>query len=118
MFSARHSGSRHRVLGIGHVLEHLDRRRDVELPVRERQVLGLHHPVLEVRLAALLPLGLDRRILEVDADDAALEPLRPLLGQHALAAPDVEDRARRGGLQQLAERALEACHQPPDDRVC
>ena len=43
----------------------------VELVVGERQVLGLHHAVLEVRRLALCPAGLDRlRLLEVDADDA------------------------------------------------
>ena len=89
----------------------------VELAVGERQVLGLHHAVLEVRRLALLPLGLDRRVLEVDPDDAAVERLRPLVREHALAAPDVEHRARRGPLEQLVERALEARHQPLHDRV-
>ena len=37
---------------------------------------------------------LQRRVLEVDADDAAGEALRPLVGQHALAAADVEQRPR------------------------
>ena len=73
---ARHLG--HRVLGVGHVLEHLDRRRELELAVGERQLLGLHDPVLEVRRLALGPLGLDRRVLEVDPDDAAVaQALRP-----------------------------------------
>src|SRR5688500_2477260 len=44
---ARHLGDR--VLGIGDVLEDLDRRGHVERVVLERQVLGLHHEVLEVR---------------------------------------------------------------------
>src|SRR3954471_15765687 len=80
---ARHLGKR--VLGVGHVLENLDRGRDLELAVRERQVLGLHHAVLEVRRAALLPLGVQRRVVEVDPDDALVaETLRPLLGEHAL----------------------------------
>ena len=88
-------------------------RRQLELAVGERQVLGLHDPVLEVRRLALGPLGLDRRVLEVDADDAAVaQALRPLVREHALAAADVEHRARRGLRQQLVERALEAGHQP------
>ena len=90
---ARHLGDG--VLGVGHVLEDLDRRRHVELAVGERQVLGLHHAVLEVRRLALLPLGVERRVVEVDADDALVaEAPRPLLDEHALAAADVEDRLR------------------------
>ena len=113
---ARHLG--HRVRRVGHVLEHLDRGRDVELVVGERHPLGLHHPVLEVGRLALLPLRLDRRVLEVDADHAPRrEPLRPLVGQDRLAAADVEQRLRVGLREQLVERALEARHQPPDDRV-
>ena len=104
---AGHLGDR--VLGVGHVLEHLDRRRDVELAVGERHPLGLHDPVLEVGRLALLPLGLDRRVLEVDADHAAgRDPLRPLVGEHGLAAADVEQRLRGGLREQLVERALEA----------
>jgi hypothetical protein len=34
--------------------------------------------------------------------------LRPLLGQHALAAADVEDRLRGGLHEELVQRALEA----------
>ena len=45
------------------------------------------------------------------------EPLRPLLGEHALAAADVEHGPRRGLVEQLVERALEARHQPAHDRV-
>src|ERR671937_675776 len=54
---ARHLGDG--VLGIGDVLEHLDRRGGVELAVGEGEVLGLHHPVLEVRRRALGPLGVE-----------------------------------------------------------
>ena len=77
----------------------------VELAVGERQVLGLHDLVLEVRRLALLPLGLQQRVLQVDADDAAAaDALRPLLGQHALAAADVEERGGRR-LRRTARRA-------------
>ena len=75
---ARHLG--HRVLGVGHVLEHLDRGGEVELALLERQVLGLHHLVGEVRRLALGPLGLDRRVLEVDPDDAAARAAAPTCG--------------------------------------
>ena len=92
---ARHL--RDRVRGVGDVLEHLDRGRDVELVVGERQVLRLHDPVLEVGRLALLPLGLDRGILEVEPDDAPRrELLRPLVGEDRLAAADVEQRLRVG----------------------
>ncbi len=37
--------------------------------------------------------------------------------EHALAAADVEQRARGGAREQLVERALEAGHQPPHDGV-
>ena len=67
---------------------------------------------------ALLPLGLDRRVLEVEADDAGRRPRgRPLVGEDRLAAADVEHRRRVDLLEQLAERALERRHQAPDDRV-
>jgi hypothetical protein len=115
----RHAGHLlDRVHGVGHVLEHLDRAGHVELAVSERQVLGLHDAVLEVGRAALGLLGLERRVLEVDADDAPLaELLRPPVSEHPLAAPDVEERARLSSAEQLLERALEAGHQAADDRV-
>ncbi len=113
---ARHLGDR--VRRIGHVLEHLDRRRDVELAVGERQVLGLRHLVGEVRRLAPRPLGMQQRVVEVDADDATVaEALRPLVRQHALAAADVEQRRGVRLLEELVERALEGAHQAPHDRV-
>jgi hypothetical protein len=63
---AGHLGDR--VRRVGHVLEHLDRRGELELVVGERHVLGLHDLVLEVRRLALLPLGVQLRVVEVDAD--------------------------------------------------
>ena len=42
---------------------------------------------------------------------------RPAVREHALAAADVEHRRRVDALEQLPERALEACHQAPDDRI-
>jgi hypothetical protein len=42
----------------------------------------------------VLPLGVQLRVVEVDADDAAGDAARPLLGQDALAAADVEQRLR------------------------
>ena len=115
--AARHL--RHRVLGVGHVLEHLDRRRERELAVRERErLLRAQDAVLEVRRRALLPLGPQHRVLEVEADDPRRRPRdRPLVGEDRLAAADVEHRRRVDPLEQLAERALERRHQPPDDRV-
>jgi len=75
-------------------------------------------PGFAVRILALLPLGLDRGILEVEPDHALRrELLRPLVGEDRLAAADVEQRLRVGLPEQLLERALEARHQPPDDRV-
>ena len=45
---------------------------------------------------AALPLLVQQRVVEVDADDAPVaEALGPLVGEHALAAADVEDRGRR-----------------------
>ena len=87
--AARHL--RERMLGIGDVLEHLDRTRHIELVLGERQVLGAHHDVVEVRRVVLGPARLDRLLLEVDPDDAPLrQALRPALHEHALAAADVE----------------------------
>ena len=134
MFSIRHSGSRghrheqvalgaarhlgERVLGVGHVLEHLDRAGQVELVGGERQVLGLHHAVLEVGRLALGPAGLDRLLLEVDADHARVaQALRPALHEHALAAADVEQRVAAGALEQLVQGALEAGHQAAHDGI-
>ena len=56
---------------------------------------------------ALGPLGVQRRVVEVDADDAPLlaQALRPLVREHALAAADVEQRLRVG----LRRRARRAC---------
>ena len=42
---------------------------------------------------------------------------RPAVHEHALAAADVEQRARLGARHQLVERALEGAHQPAHDRV-
>ena len=113
---ARHL--RHGVLGIGHVLEHLDRRGEVELVVGEGEVLRAHRAVVEVRPRALLPLRGELGVLEVDAHHSALaQPLRPLVGEHALAAADVEQRARPGALEAFVQRAFEARLQAPRDRV-
>ena len=134
MFSPRHSGSRGTetsrwplatraisatvCAGSGTCSSTSIARRDVELAVGERQVLGLHDLVGEVRRLALLPLGVQQRVVEVDADDAAVaEALRPLVRQHALAAADVEQRLRVGLREELVERALEGAHEPPHDRV-
>ena len=68
--------------------------------------------------AALLPLGAQLGVVEVDADDAAVaEPLGPLDGEHALAAAHVEHGLGRGALPELVERRVEAGHQALDDRV-
>jgi hypothetical protein len=109
----------HRVLGVGDMLEDLDGRRGVELAIGEGQVLGLHDAVLEVGRRPLGPLGVQGRIVEVDADHAALvaQALGPLMGQHALAAAHVEQRLRVGLREELVERALEAGHEAPDDGV-
>ena len=110
MFSPRHSGSRgtrdqqplrraarhlgDRVLGVRDVLEHLDRRGDLELVVGERQVLGLHDHVLQARVLAALPGLVQLRVVEVEPDDALhARRLGPLVGEHALAAAHVEQRA-------------------------
>ena len=45
------------------------------------------------------------------------EPLRPAVGQHPLAAADVEHRLRGGALEQPVQRPLKPGHQPPHDRV-
>ena len=50
---------------------------------------------VEVRALAALPLLAQLRVVEVDPDHAPRDVLGPLLGQHALAAPDVEDGRRR-----------------------
>ena len=121
MFRPRHSGSRgtdtssqrsrhprhlgHRGLGVGHVLEHLDRGGHVELAVGEGQRGGLLGAVLEVRARARGPLCGQLLVVEVDAHDAPVaELLGPLVGEHPLAAAHVEHRraarpsprARRG----------------------
>jgi hypothetical protein len=107
------------VLGIRDVLEHLDRGRERELAVGERErLLRAQDPVLEVRARAPLPLAPEHGVLEVEADDARRGPRgRPLVGEDRLAAADVEHRDRVDPLEQLAERALERGHQPPHDRV-
>ena len=121
MLSPRHSGSRgtetsrwrwrdarhlgQRVLGIGHVLEHLDRRRQVELAVGERQLLGAHRPELEVRPLALGPLGGELRVLEVDPDHAPLaQALRPT-ARSARPRRSRRRAPRRGRLRRTARRA-------------
>ena len=72
----------------------------------------------EVRRTALGPLGMQQRVVEVDADDPALaEALGPRVREHALAAADVQQRLRVGFREELVERALERAHEPPDDRV-
>jgi hypothetical protein len=85
------------VLGIGHVLENLDRAGQPELGVGERKVLGAHGAVLEVGAASLLPLRLQLRVLEVDPHDPLdSRAVGPLRGQHAFAAADVEHRGGCG----------------------
>jgi hypothetical protein len=113
---ARHLGDG--VGRVGHVLEHLDRRRQGELAVGERQVLGLVDAVLDVGRLVLRPAGLDVGRLEVEPHEARLRvALRPLVDEHALAASDVEDRRGRGAAEQIVERALEAGHQSAHHRV-
>src|SRR4051812_46396799 len=91
-----------RLLGLGHVLEHLDRRCHVELVVLEAETRGLLGAVFQVRARAGSPFRLELRILEVDPDDAVvLQLLRPLVGEHALAAADVEHGFRSGLLPQV-----------------
>ena len=100
--AAGHLGER--VVGLGHVLEHLDRGRKVELSVGERQALGALGEVGEVRRGPLGPLGGEQRVVQIDADDARrLEQLGPPLRQDALAAADVQPRirARATGLRAL-----------------
>src|SRR3954453_21109891 len=77
---ARHLGEG--LLGLRDVLEHLDRRGHVALAVAEAEARGLLGAVLEVRARARGPLRPELRVVEVDADDAAvLQPLRPLVGE-------------------------------------
>ena len=115
---ARHLGDR--VLGVGHVLEHLDRARPGR--TRRRRTAGLSAFMTRYsRFGAL-----------------ARAPTRPAAaGRRGRCRRSGRRRARwahwwvstpspqptsssdvRGGLrQQLVERALEARHEPPDDRV-
>ena len=134
MFSARHSGSRGtdtsrwpaatRAIsatvrsGSGTCSSDLDRGHEVELAVGEgRRPAGM---VLNSRFGApaspIRPasFGSSR---SMPTTRPVAEPLRPPLGEHALAAADVEHRAGRRAGEQLVERALEAGHQPADDRV-
>jgi len=68
--------------------------------------------------APLLPFRGQLGIGEVDADHpSGAQPPRPLLGEHPLAAADVEHRGRRRVREQVVERALEARHQPPHHGV-
>src|ERR1700722_669121 len=106
------------MLRVRHVLEHLDRAGDIELVIGERQVLGSHHLVFEVRRLALLPAGLNRGLLEVDPyDTASLESLRPLVHEHTLSAADIQQRGGAGGSEQFVQRALEAGHHALHQRV-
>jgi hypothetical protein len=100
------------------VLQHLDRRGEVELVLGERQPRGLLGPELQVRALAPIPLGAQLRVLEVDPDDPTVtEALRPLDRQHALAAAHVEHRGRRRLRPELVERRVEAAHKPLHDRI-
>src|SRR5919206_2790822 len=90
---ARHPGQR--ALRVGHVLEHLDRARRVELAGGERQALAAQRAVLEVRRAAPRPLRPQAGIVEGGADHPpAVQAPGPALHEHALAAADVEQRLR------------------------
>ncbi len=117
--AARHARHlRERGLRLGHVLEDLDRGGELELVVAERERRGLLDAELEVRAPALLPLARELRVVEVDAHDAPVaEALRPLHGEHALAAAHVEHRGGRGEPEELVEVGVEAGHQPLHDRV-
>src|ERR687886_1608818 len=68
----RHLGQR--ALRVGHVLEHLDRARRVELAVGERQALAAQRAVLEVRGAVPRPLRPQARVVEVGADHPPAVP--------------------------------------------
>jgi hypothetical protein len=64
---------------------------EVELVVAEGQPGRLLDAELEVRPPALLPLGAELRVVEVDPHDPGIaEPLGPFDGEHALAAAHVE----------------------------
>ena len=114
-FRARHSGSRGTetsrwraatraisaivALGVGDVLEHLDRGGEVERPIRERQVLRRASRNSRFATPARPPLGLELRVGQVDPDHRpSPELLGPLEGQHALAAAHVEHRFGRGAV--------------------
>ena len=100
------------------MLQHLERARGVELVVRERQVGAVERAELEVRPLPRLPLRAELGVVEVDPHDTAFsEALGEALRQDTLATADVEHGSRRGLLPQLVERAVEAAHQPLDDRI-
>ena len=94
----RSAPSRQRVLGVGDVLEHLDRAREVEL-VR-RRTAGSRPPSPGTRGSApgarpsrpgsTPPRGRCRR------PGPVAEALRPAVDEHALAAADVEQRGGAG----------------------
>src|SRR5207302_8749612 len=58
---------RERALGLGNVLPHLDRAREIELVVDEGKPLGVHGAVLEVGRAPRRPSRLERLLLQVYA---------------------------------------------------
>ena len=72
------------MLGVGKVLEHLDRAGQVEVIVCERQILGLHDAIFEIRSLALGPSGLDRRLVQVDALCREIRPARDVAAVAAL----------------------------------
>ena len=58
------------------------------------------------------------RVLQVDAHDpGVVEPLGPLVREHAFAAAHVEHRPRLRRLPQIVQRAVEAVHQAAHHRV-
>ncbi len=106
-------------LGVGHVLEHLGRGDEIELVVGERRAARRAWPELEVgapplRAHSASSLGPAR---STPTTAAAARRCGPLLAEDALAAAHVEHRGRRRLGEQLVQRALEAGHQPPDDRI-
>ena len=105
-------------LRVRDVFERLDRGDEIELVGAEIQLPSPDRAELEVLPAPRRPLGLQFRVLEVDADDPRL-PTR--CAHRAVSTPfataDVEDRARGRLREQPIEGELESAHQPPHERV-
>ena len=91
----------------------------VELVVGERQVLGLHDLVLEVRRRCAWPTRPGAPGRRGRCRRCAPSPRRCAHSCVSTPSPQPTSRSECGAAwrEQLVERALEARHQPPDDRV-